>query len=347
MASIPSTAAVRSTEMSGRSRLATLTGVQVLASGSYVPAEVVRNEDLAELGYDADWIVKRTGILQRHRSAVGEATSDLCYQAALKCLEQAGVSADAVDLIIVGTMTPDSVTPSTACVLQRRLGCKAAAMDLNAACSGFMYALVTGMQFIKSGTNARVLVIGADCMSRIVNPEDEKTFPIFGDAAGAVLLGPGGDSQGLLSFTLGAEGDGGEMICLPGGGSREPLDEAGLAAGRQFIRMDGRPVFKWAVRLINDTILDVLNHATMTPADVDYVILHQANVRIIDSAVSDLGFDREKVIINLDKYGNTSAGSIPLVLEELDRAGRIQRGDQILLCGFGAGLSWGTALLKW
>ncbi|MFT5522145.1 MAG: 3-oxoacyl-[acyl-carrier-protein] synthase-3 [Pirellulaceae bacterium] len=332
---------------SGRSRMGRLTGVQILATGSYVPEPIVRNEDLAELGYNADWIIQRTGISQRRKADSNTATSDLAYEAAIRCLRQANVGVNDVDMILVATMTPDTPMPSTACYLQKRLGALAPAMDINAACAGFMYAMVTGMQFVATGTCKRVLVVGADVMSRTVDPEDHKTFPLFGDGAGAALLGPGEANQGLLSFTLGSEGDFGEYLCQPAGGSREPTTAASLAEKRQFIQMDGRAVFKWAVRLVADSVQDVLNHANVTAADVDLLVLHQANFRIIDAAVQDLGIDREKVVVNLDQYGNTSAGSIPLALDEANRQGRVKAGDKILLCGFGGGLAWGGALVQW
>ena len=327
--------------------LATLTGVQILATGAYAPPNSVGNQDLVELGYDADWIVQRTGIQERRRASEDQATSDLAVLAAEHCLQQADISAEQLDLILIGTMTPDTPTPSMACHVQRRLGAKCAAVDLNAACAGFMYALVTGMQFIKTGCYRHVLAIGADVMSRVVDPKDQKTFPLFGDAAGAVLLGKGNDQQGLISYTLGADGEGGQLICLPGGGSRERLTPETLEEARQYIRMDGRPVFKWAVRFLTDTVLDVLRGTKLTPSDLDLVVFHQANMRIIDSAVNDLELDRKKVLVNLDRYGNTSAASIPLVLDEAYRQGRIRRGDHVLLCGFGAGLAWGTAVVRW
>jgi len=330
-----------------RGRLQTLKGVEIKGIGAYVPAGIVRNEDLAELGYDADWIVQRTGILERRRAAPDQATSDLAYEAARRCLKNAEVEAKDVDLLIVGTMTPDNPMPSTACRVQQRLGGNAPAMDMNSACSGFMYALVTAMQYVKTGCAQRALVIGADLMTRTLNPTDKKTFPLFGDGAGAVLVGTGNDDQGLLSYMLGADGQGGDLLCIPAGGSREPLSQEALDDERQFIQMDGRPVFKWAVRLVAESILDVAEDAEILPQDIDLVVLHQANMRIIDSAVNDLGIDREKVVVNLQKYGNTSAASIPLALNEVYEQGRVQRGDKILLCGFGAGLTWGTAILKW
>ena len=220
-------------------------------------------------------------------------------------------------------------------------------MDLNAACTGFMYAIVTGMQFIKTGSSRRVLVVGADLNSRILNPEDRKTFPLFGDGAGAVLLGAGNEQQGLLSFKLGSDGEGADLLCTPGCGSLEPASAEVIAAKRQFMHMEGRPVFKWAVRTIADATLDVIADASLTPEDIDLLVLHQANSRIIDAAVDSIGIDPDRVFVNLDRYGNTSAGSIPLVLDEAQQQGRIQPGSNVLLCGFGGGLTWGTAVLKW
>ena len=332
---------------SHRSPLATLTGVQILGTGAYLPETIVRNEDLAQLGCDPDWIIQRTGIHERRRAAPHEATSDLAYEAAVRCLQNAGVAARDVDMILVATMTPDMLMPSTACLVQRRLGAVAPAMDLNAACSGFMYALATGMQFIKTGCSRRVLVIGSDVMSRFLNPVDRRTYPLFGDGAGAVLLGAGREDRGLLAFTLGSEGDDGELLSIPGGGSREPLTADGLAGGRQFIRMDGRAVFKWAVRLVNEIATDVVRHAELTMDDIDLVVMHQANLRILDAAVSGLGVDRDKVLVNLDRYGNTTAASIPIVLDEAVAAGRLQCGDHVLLMGFGAGLTWGAGVLRY
>ncbi len=324
-----------------------LTGVQVLATGSYVPAERVTNADLAPLGIDADWIVQRTGILERRRAAADQATSDLAYEAAVKCLAKANVAIDDIDLIVLATMTPDSPAPSTACQLQRRLGGRAAAFDVSAACAGFMYALVTGMSFVKSGCANRVMVVGADVMTRLVNPTDTKTLPLFGDGAGAVLLGTGDSEQGFLSYTLGADGSGADLLCVHGGGSREPLTADKLTAGRQYMHMEGKAVFKWAVKLLADTIRDTLAAAGLTARDLDLVVLHQANRRILDAAAEALGIPAEKVIVNLDRFGNTSAGSIPLVLDELAAAARLKRGDRVLLSGFGAGLAWGTGILRW
>jgi len=324
-----------------------LTGVQVVATGSYLPPQVVTNADLKALGCDDEWILKRTGIRERRKAAIDVATSDLAREAALGCLRAANCESRELDLIIVCTMTPDYTTPSTACLLQHQLGATCGAMDLNAACSGFMYGLVTGAQFVRSGMCRRVLVVGAEVMSRCIDPTDVKTFPLFGDGAAGVLLGAGDTSQGLLAYNLGSDGSGAALLNAPAGGSREPLTAESLAASRQYMRMEGRPVFKWAVKLVEEAMLGAMERAGVTSDDVAAVVLHQANARILDAAVSDLGFGRDKVIMNLDRYGNTSAASIPLVLDEATRDGRINRGDLVLMCGFGAGLTWGVGLMRW
>jgi len=332
---------------SGRSRLRQLMGVQILGTGSFTPDNVVPNESLSSLGCDPEWIIQRTGIRERRHAPPGMATSDMAYQAALAALEASHTDPSEIDLVVVGTFTPDSLTPSTACRLQERLSMQAAAMDVSAACAGFLYALITASQFVKSGTSEKALVVGADLLSRISNPSDKKTYPLFGDGAGAVVIAPGTDKQGMLSYTLGSEGEGAEMLCVPSGGSKEPLTADLLDQGRQYLQMDGRGVFKWAVRVIEDSIRDVLDHAQLTVDDISLVMLHQANVRIIDAACENLGFPREKLLVNLDQYGNTSAGSVPIVLDEAARKGRIAAGDRVLLCGFGAGLSWGTTIFQW
>lgn len=322
-------------------------GAQIIGVGGYVPDNVVKNEDLASLGYDAEWIRQRTGILERRHAPQGIATSDLAVEAARECIKHAGVDPQDIDLVLVGTFSPDLLLPSTACLVQDRLGLRAAALDLQAACSSFAFSLLTGMQYIASGCSRLVLVIGADCNSRILNPADTKTYPLFGDGAGAVLLAPGSPDQGLLSFVIGADGSGASLLHREMGGSRMPFSLEAFHDGRHFMHMDGRPIFKWAVRMLNDTVNDVLRQAKLTAADIDLVVFHQANERIIDSAIGGLGIDRKKVVMNLTHYGNTSSASIPLALDESVREGRVSRGNVILLSGFGAGLTWATALLKW
>lgn len=334
-------------QLSGRSRLGRLTGIEIASTGSYVPETIVANSDLAALGCDSDWIVQRTGIQERRRADPEQATSDLALQAAERCLARGKTSAAEIDLIVVATMTPDHATPSTACHLQRHLGCVAPAMDVNAACAGFMYALVTACHFVSAGTARCALVVGSEVMSRTVNPLDKRTMPLFGDGAGAVLLRPTAErSKGLLSYTLGAEGCGGQMLCVPGGGSRSLLSAQTLADGDHYLRMDGRAVFKWAVRVISDSARDCLAHANLTMRDMDLIVPHQANLRIIEAAMADFGVDRDRIFVNVERYGNTSAASIPLALDEALSAGRIRPGNKVLLCGFGAGLAWGAAIVQ-
>jgi 3-oxoacyl-[acyl-carrier-protein] synthase-3 len=330
-----------------REPLQTLQGVQILGVGSHLAEKVVTNEDLAGLGCDAKWIVKRTGIRERRHAPPHVSTGDLAYHAAKRCLEQSNTDPRDVDLLVLATTTPDHIMPSTACELQQRLDLTCGAMDINAACAGFMYALITAMQFVKCGSSRRALVVGSDTLSRLVNPTDKKIYPIFGDAAGAVVLGKGSPSQGLLSYCLGSDGSGVDLLCVPAGGSREPASVAAIEAGRTFLGMDGRPVFKWAVRIIADTTRDVLQQSGMTVDDLDLLVLHQANTRIIDAAAAELGIPREKVAANMERCGNTSAASIPLVLDELHQSGRIVPGSTVLLSGFGAGLTWGTGVFRW
>jgi 3-oxoacyl-[acyl-carrier-protein] synthase-3 len=329
------------------SRIGSLMGVQIMGVGSSVPEKVVRNEDLAALGYDDEWIVQRTGILERRHCEEGTATSDLALEAAQRCLADATVDPAEVDLLLVGTYTPDMPLPTTACLVQDRLGVSAPAMDLHAACTSFVFALLTGMQYVATGCCQRVLVIGADCNSRVADPADEHTYPLFGDAAGAVLLGPGSDRQGLLAYAVGSDGSGAELLWQPVGGSLRPFSKANKDDRRHFLQMHGKPIFKWAIRLVQETIRDVLHKAHATLDDVDLFIFHQANMRILNAVIDDAGINPQKVFNNLDRYGNTSAGSIPLALDEALRQGLVKPGNRVLLCGFGAGLTWGTVLLQW
>lgn len=333
--------------LSTRGRMGRVAGVRIAATGSYVPTEIVTNQDLAQEGYDNQWIIRRTGIRERRRAAEDQATSDLCYEAAAECLRRASVKPHQVDLIIVATVTPDHPMPSTACRLQQRLGAVAPAMDVSAACAGFMYAWITGAQFVAAGNSKCALVVGADIMTRVSNPADKKTYPIFADGAGAVLLTADKRNAGILSYQMGSEGCGEDMLRIPAGGSRMSLTPERYAAGDQYLTMDGRNVFKWAVRVIDISAKQVLAVAGVDASELDLVILHQANQRIIDSAASALQIPPEKVFMNLDRYGNTSAGSIPLAIDEAMAAGRIKGGDLVLLSGFGAGLAWGTALMQW
>ncbi len=323
-------------------------GVQIVGCGSYVPATVVTNRQLElEYGFEAGWIEQRSGILERRYAAADEATSDLCVEAARRAMVDAGVRNDEVDLLVVGTFTPDQACPSTACLVQDRLGLDAPAFDVQAACSGFVYALVTAAQYVATGNSRLALVIGGDVNSRIVDPRDRGTAPLFGDGAGAVLLAKGDRDQGLVCYQLGADGAGGSLLECPVGGTRRPSSPDAVAAGDHFLKMDGRNVFKWAVRALAETIKLVLDGAELGPDDVSLYVLHQANIRILQSAADSLGISPEKLWSNLQRYGNTSAGSIPLALDEAYREGHIRRGDHLVFSGFGAGLTWGTGVFRW
>lgn len=329
-------------------RTCSLMGVQIVGSGSYVPENIVTNADLRErYGFDPDWIEQRTGIFARRHASRDQATSDLAVEAANRAIDNAGVQAADIDLLVVGTFTPDHLCPSTACLVQEKLGLDVPAFDLSAACSGFVYSLATASQYVATGNSKLALVIGADCCSKIVNPLDKKIAPLFGDGAGAVLVSRGSAEQGLLSYQLGSDGSGGPLLECSAAGTRNPVSIDDVTAGRQFLNMDGKNVFMWAVRVVEDTIRLLLEKSGTRLEDVSCFFLHQANARILDHVVEKLGVPREKVLMQVDRYGNTSAGSIPLVLDEASRAGRIQSGDTVLMCGFGAGLTWGTALFRW
>lgn len=331
-----------------RPRCRRLTGVRVLGTGSYVPDAVITNDHLHQrFGFDSDWIVKRTGILERRHALPHQATSDLCHEAASRCIEQAGVKAKDIDLLLLATFTPDMSFPSTACLVQDRLGLTCPAVDLQAACAGFMYALVTGAAYVASGASDLALIIGGDCNSRIMNPNDIKTYPLFGDGAGAVLLTRGRADQGILSYSMGADGSGGDLLSRPACGSRLPPTAELLEKGLQYMYMDGRAVFRWAVAILCDTIQDVLKDSGLKPEQINLYIPHQANIRIINAGIDVLHIPRSRVFNNLDKYGNTSAGSIPLAVDEAIAEGRLKAGDLTVLSGFGAGLTWGTAVMRW
>jgi 3-oxoacyl-[acyl-carrier-protein] synthase-3 len=322
--------------------------VRILSTGSYVPDAVISNDRLHQrLGFDSDWIVKRTGILERRHALPHQATSDLCHEAARRCIDSSGINPRDIDLLVLATFTPDMSFPSTACLVQNRLKLNCPAVEMEAACAGFMYALVTGAAYVVSGASDLALIIGGDCNSRVVNPDDLKTYPLFGDGAGAVLLTRGRPDQGLLSYSLGADGSGGDMISRPACGSRLPPTPELLSRRLHYMHMDGRGVFRWAVAILCDTIQDVLKHSGLKPGDVSLYIPHQANIRIINAAIDVLHISRTRVFNNLDRYGNTSAGSVPLALDEALSEGRIHAGDLLVLSGFGAGLAWGTALLRW
>jgi 3-oxoacyl-[acyl-carrier-protein] synthase-3 len=334
-----------------RSRFGRAVGFRLAGIGSAVPPHVVTNADLARLGCDPAWIVARSGIHERRHAAADVATSDLAAAAGRAAIADSGLASADVDLVVLGTFTPDMCIPSTACIVQEKIGLDAAAMDVTAACAGFAYALVTAANFVAAGTSRLPLVIGCDTNSRVVDPEDIKTWPLFGDGGGAVLLEPcepepAGREHGLLAYALGADGRGAALLACPMSGSRQPPTVEGIGRREQFMRMDGRAVFKWAIRLAEDNIRAVVDRSGVSMDHIDLFVLHQANARIVEGVRDSLGLPPEKVFMNLDRYGNTSSGSIPLAMEEAWRSGRIGPGSTIVICGFGGGLAWGTAVWR-
>ncbi|UFJ42073.1 ketoacyl-ACP synthase III [Brevibacillus humidisoli] len=323
--------------------------VGILSTGSYVPERVLTNADLEQMVDTSDeWIVTRTGIRERRICSPEQASSDLAYEAAVKALQRANVAAEDLDMIIVATVTPDMLFPSTACLLQDRLGAKkAAAFDVSAACTGFLYGIATASQFIASGLYRYVLVVGVEALSKITDYTNRNTCVLFGDGAGAALLGPVPDGYGFQSFELGADGSGGPLLQQPAGGSRIPASSESVEKRLHYISMNGGEVFKFAVRVMNAATDAVLEKAGVSKEEVDLLVPHQANLRIIDAAIKRFGLSEEKVVVNLDRYGNMSSASIPVALDEALEAGRISEGDTVVLVGFGGGLTWGASLLKW
>jgi 3-oxoacyl-[acyl-carrier-protein] synthase III len=323
----------------------------ILGTGSYAPERILTNEDLAKMVDTSDeWIRARSGIRERRIAAENEATSDLAIEAAKRALADAGVQASDVDLVVVATVTPDSPMPSTACIIQHKLGVPttAACFDLNAACSGFIYALDTACAMLSSGRYKKALVIGAEKLSSVVNWQDRGTCLLFGDGAGAVVVGmsdtPG---IGLIGTRLGALGEDTDLLCIPAGGSRMPTTAASIERGDHFIKMKGKEVFKLAVRVMEEAARDILEQHGLAATQIGLVIPHQANLRIIDAIAQYLELPVERFFVNVDRYGNTSAASIPIAMDEARKAGRIQPGDLTLLVAFGAGLTYGSALIRW
>jgi len=329
----------------GQARRAAIAGI-----GSFVPERVVTNDDLAQtLDTSDEWIRSRTGIGSRRVIDPENATSDLAVAAAQKALDRAGIEPSQVDLIIVATVTPDMMFPSTACLVQERLGAKrAAAFDLEAACSGFIYALATGAQFIQSGFYDTVLVIGAETLSKITDWSDRSTAVLFGDGAGAVVLRPvPADRGGILSVHLEADGAGADLIQQPAGGSRLPASNETVAARLHFLQMNGREVYKFAVKAMGDAAAAAVKKAGLTFGDIDLYVPHQANYRIIEASARRFSLPMDRVVVNIEHYGNTSAASIPIALDESFRSGRIKAGDNVLMVAFGGGLTWAAAVVQW
>lgn len=305
----------------------------ILGLGRYLPDKIVTNADLEKIMDTSDeWIRTRTGIEERRIANDDIDTSDMAYEAARAALKNAEISAEEIDMILVATVTPDQSFPSVACMIQEKLGAmKAAAMDVSAACAGFMYAMITAQQFIKTGAYKHVLIVGVEKLSKVTNWEDRNTAVLFGDGAGAAVLGPVSDGKGVLSFELGADGTGGKHLLQEG----------------DFIHMNGREVFKFAVRQMGESSLGVLDKAGLTKEDVDLLVPHQANIRIMEASRERLGLPLEKMTKTVHKYGNTSSASIPMALVEEMEAGRIKDNDLIVMVGFGGGLTWGAIALRW
>jgi 3-oxoacyl-[acyl-carrier-protein] synthase-3 len=325
-------------------RTCSITGV-----GSYLPAKILTNAHLEKMVDTSDeWITTRTGIKSRRQAARDEFTSDMAAHAAQRAMKKAGVTADQIDLIIVATITPDMPFPATACIVQQKIGARrAAAFDLEAACSGFIYGLEVGQQFIMSRTYDTVLVIGAEKLSSIVDWKDRNTCVLFGDGAGAAVLQSRPNSHGLLTAVMGADGSKGSLLHMPGGGSRCPASADSVAARLHYLRMDGRETFKSAVQAMYHAAQEALRRCELDISKIKCVIPHQANRRIIDAVGKRLGATPEQLFINLDRYGNTSAASVAIALDEAVSSGKIQRGDLILMMVFGAGLTWGAAVIEW
>jgi 3-oxoacyl-[acyl-carrier-protein] synthase-3 len=323
---------------------------QILGTGSYAPQKVLTNADLERLVDTNDaWITERTGIRERHVVAPDEATSDMAFEASRRALELAGVPADELDAIVVGTVTPDMPFPSVAALLQGRFGNKRAfAFDVSAGCAGSLYALSIADHLVARGTAARVLVVGAETLSRITDWQDRQTCVLFGDAAGAMVLGPTDDPRrGVQSIHLHSDGSLWPILNQPGGGSRRPLSPEVLAERSNTVKMNGREVYRVAVRALAEVAREALAANGLAPADVDHVIAHQANRRILDATLERLEIPASKCWMNLERYGNTSSASIPTTLDEANRAGRFKPGDAILMMAVGAGMAWGAGLVRW
>jgi 3-oxoacyl-[acyl-carrier-protein] synthase-3 len=315
---------------------------RIAGTGSYLPATVLTNQDLEKrIDTSDEWIFSRTGIRTRRVAAEGETTSDLAAQAARAAMTAAGVGPEDIDLVVVATTTPDMVFPSTACIVQRKLGVRrGAALDVQAVCTGFVYALAIADKFIASAQHQRALVVGAEIFSRLLDWSDRRTCVLFGDGAGAVVL-ERSEAPGILSTHLHADGEYADILCVPGG------LQGGAVQGRAFVHMDGQAVFRFAVRALEEVCAETLAANGLTGADIDWLVPHQANVRIIEATAQKLGLPPERVVMTLEHQGNTSAASVPLALDAAVRDGRIQRNHLVMLEAVGGGMTWGSVLMRW
>lgn len=326
-----------------------MTRTRVLGVGSFAPEDVLTNHQLEKMVDTSDeWIRERTGIIERRIADADTATSDLAYEAGKRALESAGMAASELDLIIVATATPDMMFPATACLVQDRLGAtRAAAFDMSAACSGFIFGLATADAYIKAGLCKRVMVIGAETVSKITDWTDRNTCVLFGDGAGAVVLGPADDGRGILSTHLHTDGSMSDLLYVPGGGSRIPATAESISKRLHYIKMRGNETFKVAVRALEEVVIEAIEHNGLKPSDIDVLVPHQANLRIIQATAKRLDMPMHKVVVTLQKYGNTSAASVPMALDEAVKDGRITDGKLVLLEAFGGGLTWASALIRW
>ncbi len=320
----------------------------IAGTGSYLPERILSNSDLEKMVDTSDeWIKTRTGISERHIAGDDEATSDMASEAARRAIESAGIQPSDIDMVLTATATPDMLFPCTSCIVQQNLGVgNALCFDLEAACSGFLYGLEVANRFVISGGATNVLVIGADKMSCITDWEDRSTCILFGDAAGAAVVSPATDGAGILASVSGADGSLAPLLSVPSGGSRSPASKQTVEDRSHFVRMKGNEVFKCAVRCMTDAALEVLKRCDLTVDDVDWVVPHQANMRIIRAITNRLGCPEDKVCVNVDRVGNTSAASVPVVIDESVRAGKIKRGDTVLSVVFGSGFTWGATVMK-
>jgi len=335
---------------SGDTATPCLRRVQISALATYVPPRVLTNADLEKMIATTDeWILQRTGIRERHIVDAGVATSDLAKEASLSALARAGLTPDDIDFIVVGTTTPDTIFPSTACLLQHKIGAtRAWGFDLGAACSGFTFALTTATHMIASGTHQHALVVGADVMSSIIDYQDRATCVLFGDGAGAVVISPANDGAlGIIDFENEIDGSGGAALCMPAGGSLRPASRETVEQRLHYVKQDGQAVFKFAVRKTEEICRRILARNNIDPSELDLFVSHQANRRIIMSAAEKLGLDTARVIINIERFGNTTAATIPLALNDAVDEGRLNKGDLVLLASVGAGFTVGAVLLRW
>lgn len=327
---------------------------RIVGTGAYAPAEVVTNEDLsrrlAELGIETsdDWIRTRTGIEQRRFARLDEQTSDMAVEASKRALEMADISPSQLDLIVMGTISGDMGMPACATFVQRKLGATCPAFDVSAACAGSLYGLSVADAFIRAGNAKNVLVIGAELLSRLLDWEDRNTCVLFGDAAGAMLLrAESDDAYGVLHTTLGSDGTQTDILKIPGAGSIYPMNDPKSDRKLGFVHMNGREVFKFAVRTLTQTMQDTLRAASVAPEELDWVVPHQANIRIVNTVVERLAVPEEKLILNIDRFGNTSSASVPITLDEGVRSGKIQPGHLVGMMAIGSGMSWGSAIIRW